>query len=133
MTFAPQPQSQSHRIETSDNHATGTVGDTSNSRDVDNSEPGDSGECPICYESLGDDIITTICAHTFHINCMEKWEKSFPVHQEPTCPMCRSSLTIANEPCPHCGRPMLAGERVARLQCCSRRIHMMCLYRWRVS
>ena len=32
-------------------------------------------ECPICYDTLknGCEIITILCNHTFHKNCLKQW------------------------------------------------------------
>jgi len=42
-------------------------------------------ECSICFEHLGhpDNVFTTSCNHTFHAECLKKWQG--------TCPLCRNN------------------------------------------
>ncbi len=42
----------------------------------------DPGVCVICMERIDSGTITTVCNHTFHIQCLVKWEDS-------SCPVCR--------------------------------------------
>jgi len=43
--------------------------------------------CSICLDPLeGRTIVTTICKHTFHVTCYQKW------HEQKTCPICRAPL-----------------------------------------
>ncbi len=42
----------------------------------------DPGICVICMERIDSGTITTVCNHTFHIQCLVKWEDS-------SCPVCR--------------------------------------------
>jgi hypothetical protein len=46
-----------------------------------------TGECPICLESLKNDRTTTKCGHTFHKKCIEQALK-----RNGKCPMCRQQL-----------------------------------------
>lgn len=55
---------------------------------------GENDECPICFEKLGDDIITTKCNHTFHRVCLidtckSVWNIS---KNNCKCPLCRKSI-----------------------------------------
>ncbi|CAI8029575.1 BRCA1-associated protein [Geodia barretti] len=38
--------------------------------------------CPVCLEKLDDSVLTILCNHSFHTNCLTKWKDS-------TCPVCR--------------------------------------------
>lgn len=46
--------------------------------------------CPVCLERLDDSILTVLCNHSFHMQCLTRWEDS-------TCPICRYTQTP--EPC----------------------------------
>ena len=52
----------------------------------------DCFECPICYTTNKDKIITK-CGHSFCKSCIDKWTKS-----KNTCPICRTQLTETEEP-----------------------------------
>jgi hypothetical protein len=54
-----------------------------NEKNIDNKQI-----CAICLDEMNDDILNTICHHSFHNSCLEKW-----IEQKETCPTCRSSLT----------------------------------------
>lgn len=51
--------------------------------------------CPICFESLNlldkSSFIETPCSHIFHTDCLNEW-----VGRNPTCPICRFSLSDSN-------------------------------------
>jgi BRCA1-associated protein len=38
--------------------------------------------CPVCLDRLDESILTILCNHSFHTECLTKWEDS-------TCPVCR--------------------------------------------
>lgn len=46
--------------------------------------------CPVCLEKLDDSILTVLCNHSFHMQCLTRWEDA-------TCPICRYTQTP--EPC----------------------------------
>jgi len=51
--------------------------------------------CPICYEQTRGDskALTTICEHTMHSECLEKWQSRCDQSYHPfTCPVCRHPL-----------------------------------------
>lgn len=59
--------------------------------------------CPVCLEKLDSSvssIITTICSHSFHCNCLSKWNDG-------SCPVCRFLLSDEHEnggtSCQDCG------------------------------
>eukprot|EP01080_Neovahlkampfia_damariscottae_P006287 gene6287-10294_t len=55
--------------------------------------------CPICLEILDSEtsgIVTTMCNHTFHCQCLNKWAK-------PTCPCCRYDHELSESVCFECG------------------------------
>eukprot|EP00612_Vaucheria_litorea_P001503 CAMPEP_0171455046 /NCGR_PEP_ID=MMETSP0945-20130129/2096_1 /TAXON_ID=109269 /ORGANISM="Vaucheria litorea, Strain CCMP2940" /LENGTH=415 /DNA_ID=CAMNT_0011980205 /DNA_START=210 /DNA_END=1454 /DNA_ORIENTATION=- len=55
--------------------------------------------CVICMEHLGGPgTLTTTCNHTFHMDCIERW-------QDTTCPVCRYHhySTSDNTSCEECG------------------------------
>ncbi|KAI8910360.1 hypothetical protein EDD86DRAFT_205195, partial [Gorgonomyces haynaldii] len=61
--------------------------------------------CPVCLERLDANVtglLTTICNHTFHCNCIIKWG-------DQSCPICRYSIMKTEEPkdqttaCVDCG------------------------------
>lgn len=43
-------------------------------------------ECPICYEELTTEIVTTKCNHTCHEECLKTW-----LDETNICPVCRTS------------------------------------------
>lgn len=47
--------------------------------------------CGICKEnfSLGDELSTLQCDHTFHHSCIEEWGK-----YKPECPLCRGQILV---------------------------------------
>ena len=45
-------------------------------------------ECSICLDELNDNIRILPCAHKFHKNCIESWEKI-----NANCPICRNSTS----------------------------------------
>ena len=46
-----------------------------------------TNECPICLDTMENNIITTTCNHTFHKECFEHWAK-----YKNSCPLCRLSF-----------------------------------------
>ena len=42
------------------------------------------GECPICLDTMDNNLITTKCNHTFHKECFDLW-----FNYKNTCPLCR--------------------------------------------
>jgi hypothetical protein len=46
-----------------------------------------NGDCTICMEE--GKVITTLCNHHFHENCLEQW-----LRKSRTCPMCRKSYPL---------------------------------------
>ncbi|CAM9820979.1 unnamed protein product [Chrysoparadoxa australica] len=54
--------------------------------------------CVICMENMTNCILTTVCNHTFHIDCLVKWEDS-------PCPVCRFHHNSSDEAscCQICG------------------------------
>lgn len=49
--------------------------------------------CAICYEELGNINTATIgCGHTFHYNCIFKWNST----AKSNCPMCRTEMSYLN-------------------------------------
>jgi hypothetical protein len=52
----------------------------------------DSGACPICMEELvdEDDTNSTICAHKFHVACLDRWRHFGCVN----CPLCRMIINF---------------------------------------
>ena len=51
-----------------------------------------TGSCPICIEEFvdGDDSNFTICAHMFHVACLDKWHQVGGVD----CPLCRTNINF---------------------------------------
>ncbi|KAL5478196.1 hypothetical protein EMCRGX_G025092 [Ephydatia muelleri] len=43
--------------------------------------------CPVCLERLDDSVLTILCNHSFHTNCLTQWQEST------TCPVCRYMYT----------------------------------------
>jgi len=46
--------------------------------------------CLVCYEPLGDIVITLSCTHKFHPTCIQSLSK-IPAHKK-MCPYCRKSI-----------------------------------------
>lgn len=44
-------------------------------------------QCPICYDDLKDNVITTPCNHKYHLDCVYNWIKD-----NPSCPYCRLDI-----------------------------------------
>jgi BRCA1-associated protein len=42
--------------------------------------------CTVCLERLDDSVITILCNHTFHVQCLQQWSDT-------TCPVCRHTQT----------------------------------------
>ncbi|KAI1303193.1 BRCA1-associated protein [Halotydeus destructor] len=63
---------------------------------------GELPTCPVCLERMDEDvegILTILCNHSFHGNCLDKWGDT-------SCPVCRYSQTpepIADNICLDCG------------------------------
>uniref|UniRef100_A0A0R3RWU9 BRCA1-associated protein n=1 Tax=Elaeophora elaphi TaxID=1147741 RepID=A0A0R3RWU9_9BILA len=56
--------------------------------------------CAVCLERMDDGVLTILCNHTFHAECLEQWADT-------TCPVCRHSQTpelVANQNCSVCGK-----------------------------
>jgi hypothetical protein len=55
---------------------------------------GENDECAICFEPLNDDIITTVCNHTFHKKCLIETCKSVwnISKNNCKCPLCRKPI-----------------------------------------
>ncbi|KAK9874281.1 hypothetical protein WA026_002633 [Henosepilachna vigintioctopunctata] len=59
--------------------------------------------CPVCLERMDesvDGVLTILCNHTFHSNCLEQWSDT-------TCPVCRfvqSPEQAENSECEECGK-----------------------------
>ncbi|KAF5290128.1 hypothetical protein FQA39_LY14909 [Lamprigera yunnana] len=59
--------------------------------------------CPVCLERMDesiDGVLTILCNHAFHANCLEQWSDS-------TCPVCRcvqSPEQAESSECENCGR-----------------------------
>ena len=53
-------------------------------------EAEDDNTCPICMEPNANHF--TVCAHKFHEQCIANWLKI-----KPTCPMCKTNITNANQ------------------------------------
>ena len=52
-------------------------------------------ECSICYQKIVTDSITTVCNHTFHESCLNKW-----LHIKNECPYCRETYPKYDDPPP---------------------------------
>ena len=55
--------------------------------------------CPVCLEPMEPAILTTVCNHSFHMDCLRQWQDS-------PCPVCRydhSGLNDALSQCHVCG------------------------------
>ena len=44
--------------------------------------------CPICLDSIVDDMFTTICKHKYHKLCLNSW-----LTKSQVCPLCRTNLS----------------------------------------
>ena len=59
----------------------------------------DHHQCPVCLEKMSLDasssILTTVCNHSFHINCLAQWQDS-------PCPVCRFDHSGLNEALSRC-------------------------------
>ncbi|KAJ3689613.1 hypothetical protein LUZ61_018777 [Rhynchospora tenuis] len=58
--------------------------------------PKSSLDCAVCYEPFSPDAelrLLPACKHAFHKSCVDKWLKS-----NPSCPLCRSSITLPYPP-----------------------------------
>ncbi|EFO26116.1 BRCA1-associated protein 2 containing protein [Loa loa] len=56
--------------------------------------------CAVCLERMDDGVLTILCNHTFHAECLEQWADT-------TCPVCRHSQTpelVADQKCSVCGK-----------------------------
>ena len=51
-------------------------------------------ECPICMSNIVPiGIITTICGHKFHINCLKSWNFQQCINNlNNSCPICRQDI-----------------------------------------
>uniref|UniRef100_A0A914XWF8 BRCA1-associated protein n=1 Tax=Panagrolaimus superbus TaxID=310955 RepID=A0A914XWF8_9BILA len=55
--------------------------------------------CTVCLERLDDSVITILCNHTFHVQCLQQWADT-------TCPVCRHTQTpeeVDTQKCSSCG------------------------------
>jgi hypothetical protein len=60
-------------------------------------------ECSICYDPMNRaNSVKTQCKHIFHKTCLHDWantqKKKEKFQDVQTCPMCRTSLVIVQEP-----------------------------------
>lgn len=56
-------------------------------------------DCAVCCEAFMPDAelrLLPACRHAFHKSCVDKWLKS-----NPSCPLCRSSITLPHPPLPN--------------------------------
>ncbi|VDK72299.1 unnamed protein product [Litomosoides sigmodontis] len=56
--------------------------------------------CAVCLERMDDGVLTILCNHTFHAECLEQWADT-------TCPVCRHNQTpelVADQKCSVCGK-----------------------------
>ncbi|VDD95735.1 unnamed protein product [Enterobius vermicularis] len=56
--------------------------------------------CAVCLERMDDDVLTILCNHTFHAQCLEQWTDT-------TCPVCRYHQTPelqSDQKCFDCGK-----------------------------
>lgn len=56
--------------------------------------------CAVCLERMDDGVVTILCNHTFHAQCLEQWADT-------TCPVCRHSQTpelTPDQKCFDCGK-----------------------------
>lgn len=51
--------------------------------------------CAVCLERLDDSIVTVLCNHSFHAQCLQKW-------QDTTCPVCRHNQIPDEVDTPKC-------------------------------
>ena len=47
-------------------------------------------ECSICLDSLHENVVTTVCKHTFHKECVGRWVKDVR-----RCPYCAREFTLS--------------------------------------
>ena len=50
----------------------------------------DASTCVICMERMESQVLTTVCNHSFHVECLMKWQDS-------PCPVCRFHHNNASE------------------------------------
>jgi hypothetical protein len=50
-----------------------------------------SDSCSICLEDLEDDLVYTLCGHTYHKKCISRWQKN-----KNNCPLCRKKIEKYN-------------------------------------
>ncbi|GMI30336.1 hypothetical protein TrCOL_g3396 [Triparma columacea] len=69
-------------------------GKTASGRDCEKASPDTSGDCAICFDSLGSEKVETCltCKGCIHAECMKKW-----LARNPTCPYCRSPWSDGKE------------------------------------
>ncbi|CAJ0931444.1 unnamed protein product, partial [Mesorhabditis belari] len=56
--------------------------------------------CAVCLERMDDGVLSILCNHTFHADCLQKWADT-------TCPVCRYTQTpelVADQRCSDCGQ-----------------------------
>ncbi|CAM9485074.1 unnamed protein product, partial [Choristocarpus tenellus] len=60
----------------------------------------DAAVCVICMENMESQVLTTVCNHSFHIDCLVKWQDS-------PCPVCRfhHNNTGQESTCQECSSP----------------------------
>lgn len=46
-------------------------------------------QCPICFESMTENLIAACCSHLFHSACLNTW-----LEQKKTCPVCRVDIKL---------------------------------------
>lgn len=68
----------------------------------------DASTCVICMDRMESHVLTTVCNHTFHVECLVKWQDS-------PCPVCRFHHNNASEAstCQVSGRAHVA-QRITR-------------------
>lgn len=50
----------------------------------------DASTCVICMDRMESQVLTTVCNHSFHVDCLMKWQDS-------PCPVCRFHHNNASE------------------------------------
>lgn len=56
--------------------------------------------CAVCLERMDDGVLTILCNHSFHAECLQHWEDT-------TCPVCRFNQTpelLPDQTCSECGK-----------------------------
>uniref|UniRef100_A0A915EHN2 BRCA1-associated protein n=1 Tax=Ditylenchus dipsaci TaxID=166011 RepID=A0A915EHN2_9BILA len=56
--------------------------------------------CSVCLERMDDGILTILCNHSFHADCLSKWTDT-------SCPVCRHTQTpelVPDQCCSDCGK-----------------------------